>query len=558
MAAPAEISDWLPVDGIAAAKILPLIRQADALCSNSYVISTGSALLVIDPGAHEEQTDRIRRVLSEELAAQQRPVLFLLTHCHHDHSRSLEFWSRQQEIPVSMLAHEAGAAAIKSGDSDLTLSYIFSQDFPSISIDFPIPFTSDSHMPVAEGIVLSGTDTQGGFSAKRRLLRLDEGLSLELYHTPGHSPDSLCFRLGPLLFTGDVLLADKPGVAGIPGWSQPQLLETLRFLEWLLSRGIIAACCPGHGALLNAPDVLGMLQAARKNAQRLSRLICLDDQRLDFLKTCAVVLAREAALQLAVLGGRLHLAARLLDELGEEKLAQELVRDIDLDGMETFLVQFQDFSDMHVKDLFRSAIPLHGVHMIGRIVSLLTKARLPEGIAAASVRRIELLLRDYLNIVSGLDLRDFLAPSDAVTLLQNALKAFDPPEISEAEIDVAADSSELFGLFLARRLYLLPEISGIVFRPSGMPLPPVITEPERLTQLFTDCIEQFACAAGNAEISVRQKNDCVAVCLSRQAGDASLNSRKIRYYEYMMELLGGAFTHQLINDVEQACFRMPI
>ena len=42
-------------------------------------------------------------------------------------------------------------------------------------------------------------------------LVIGTGPSLEVYHTPGHSPDSCCIRIGRLLFTGDLLFGCKSG-----------------------------------------------------------------------------------------------------------------------------------------------------------------------------------------------------------------------------------------------------------------------------------------------------------------------------------------------------------
>ena len=560
-----ESLQWLSVEASSAVQVLPVLRSADALCCNSYIIRSGSLLLVIDPGAHPEQTDFIRKVLEEELAARQRPVVILLTHCHHDHSRSLEYWRTQTALPVILLAHEEGAAVLLNGDSSLTLAYLFSQTFPSIDIDVPIGFSgSRPENPAADEIGLSRiADFQVadvGFSVKHHHLRLAEDVFLEMFQTPGHSPDSLCFCLGGYLFTGDVLLADKPGVAGIPGWSQPQLLETLGFLEWLLATRAIHTCCPGHGRLLSAVAVLDMLKSARAHAEHLNRLVCFDAQRLEFLKTCAVVLAREAALQFAVLGGKLHLLAHRLDTLGEEELAQAIMRDIDLDGIETYLEQFRDFAEKHALDALQFSVPLRGVIIMEKIRSMFSRIQLPEGIATMAVRGIELLLRDYINIVAGLDLLDFLQDADAQSLVQQALHACKPAVIEESELDEAADDPVLFGAFLSRRLYPLPELCDFEIRLPVLPVPPVKTDPERIILLFADIIEQLSCMnTGRVVIIIKphEAKKAVMVCFERPPGAFSLSDRKARYYAYIMEMLGGTFSQEIDGRNEQACFYIP-
>ena len=550
MALPGPLHLWLPIDG--GARILPLIRHADALCSNSYIISTPSRLMVIDPGADELQTDQIRQVLLEEGSGSSRPVLFFLTHCHHDHSRSLEYWQAQREIPVRLFAHASGAAAMASGSRDFTLSYIYSQNFPQVSIDGPLSFSEGADQAFPEVLITPEADLSG---IKRRRLHVEKDLFLDIFQTPGHSPDSLCFRLGRILFTGDVLLADKPGVAGIPGWSQQQLLQTLRFFEFLLREGDTTACCPGHGPPLESAHVLGLLEAARANTRNLNRLICFDDRRIDFLKASAVALAREASLQLAALGGRLHLAAHRLDELGEEELARGLAGGIDLDAMESFLVQFQDFAAGHERDSFRPAIPLRGIQIIEKIAGLLARAGIPPGIADVNMRRIELLLRDYVHIVAGMDHRDFLRIAHAPDLVREALDMLQPPDLSGDEADAAAEDPALFGRFLARRLYPLPDTSRFAVRPPDGDLPPVRTDPERMIQLFADCIEHFATAAASAEIRFTPAKGCVEVSLRAPAGSPVLSATKAGYYQCVMGLLGARF---VTGPAGQACFLLPV
>jgi len=42
-------------------------------------------------------------------------------------------------------------------------------------------------------------------------------LSVSVLHTPGHTPDSCCFRVGPALFTGDTLFVGECGRVDLAG-----------------------------------------------------------------------------------------------------------------------------------------------------------------------------------------------------------------------------------------------------------------------------------------------------------------------------------------------------
>jgi len=70
-------------------------------------------------------------------------------------------------------------------------------------------------------------------------------LSLDVIHTPGHSPGSICLRWKEekALFTGDVIFRDGLGRTDLPGGNGEELKQSIRRIsrlevEWLL---------PGHG-----------------------------------------------------------------------------------------------------------------------------------------------------------------------------------------------------------------------------------------------------------------------------------------------------------------------
>jgi glyoxylase-like metal-dependent hydrolase (beta-lactamase superfamily II) len=70
---------------------------------------------------------------------------------------------------------------------------------------------------------------------------------LELFHVPGHSPDSLCFYLPDqkILFGGDVLFLDGVGRTDFPGGSFEQLESGIENKLWPLPDD--TKVFPGHG-----------------------------------------------------------------------------------------------------------------------------------------------------------------------------------------------------------------------------------------------------------------------------------------------------------------------
>jgi glyoxylase-like metal-dependent hydrolase (beta-lactamase superfamily II) len=81
---------------------------------------------------------------------------------------------------------------------------------------------------------------------------LSEGQELKLgghvitvLHSPGHSPGSVCFSVGELLFSGDVLFRDSVGIVDFLHGSREEQIRSVRRLYDSLSEGTLVY--PGHG-----------------------------------------------------------------------------------------------------------------------------------------------------------------------------------------------------------------------------------------------------------------------------------------------------------------------
>ena len=68
-------------------------------------------------------------------------------------------------------------------------------------------------------------------------------VSIELIHTPGHTPGSQCFLVRDRLVTGDTLFVDGCGRVDLPGGDARQLRDSLRMLAKLPEEIVV---CPGH------------------------------------------------------------------------------------------------------------------------------------------------------------------------------------------------------------------------------------------------------------------------------------------------------------------------
>ena len=69
-------------------------------------------------------------------------------------------------------------------------------------------------------------------------------LTLEVLHTPGHTPGSLCFRTGKYLISGDTLFPGGPGKSWSPG-ALKQMIDSITKKLFVLPDD--TQVYPGHG-----------------------------------------------------------------------------------------------------------------------------------------------------------------------------------------------------------------------------------------------------------------------------------------------------------------------
>ena len=161
--------------------------------------------VVIDPGF---SPDRVHAMLR---AAGKRPVAVLGTHGHSDHVGSAgEFCG--EDLPLYI--HEADRLALT--------------DPEAWGAGHPAPTVSVADVrTVVEGD------------------RLDfAGFSIEVLHTPGHTPGSVCFATDGWLFSGDLVFRGSIGRHDFPN-SSPSDMETS--LRRFLTLPDALPVYPGHG-----------------------------------------------------------------------------------------------------------------------------------------------------------------------------------------------------------------------------------------------------------------------------------------------------------------------
>lgn len=185
----------------------------DFMESNCYILfDKNKKGMLIDPGGNSES---IKQKI-EELDVELKHIIN--THGHIDHIFSDgDFYSsveRNELLPV--LIHKLDIPYLQ--DSSKNLSSMLGV---ALKIENPIRELKDGE-----------------------IIELND-LSLEIIHTPGHTPGSICLKCDEILFTGDTLFHKGVGRTDFPGSSFEKLKDSVQKKLFTLEGEI--KIYPGHG-----------------------------------------------------------------------------------------------------------------------------------------------------------------------------------------------------------------------------------------------------------------------------------------------------------------------
>lgn len=191
----------------------PLVASltVGALQENCYLYACPETLeaVIIDPG------DEAGRILQRIKELRFIPKYIINTHGHIDHICAIDEVSEVYPVPLAI--HPADVPMY----TDEQTARLFGRSAPLVK--------RKPDILLQEGDTLSfGT------------------LTLEVLHTPGHTPGGICLLSRPYcIFSGDTLFQRSIGRTDLPGGNYQQILTSIREKLYTLDEELVVF--PGHG-----------------------------------------------------------------------------------------------------------------------------------------------------------------------------------------------------------------------------------------------------------------------------------------------------------------------
>ncbi|OGW53711.1 MAG: hypothetical protein A2Y81_08725 [Nitrospirae bacterium RBG_13_43_8] len=161
---------------------------------------------LIDPGFFD------KRILDTIKGESIKVKNIINTHGHSDHTAA------NKKFGYPTLIHEDDIDFLKN---------------PTKYLSFPFHITSSSaYVDIARLL-------------KDRDIIAEDGITFEVIHTPGHTPGSICLKMGNRIFTGDTLFREGIGRTDLTYGNETNLLRAIR--ERLMVFPNETEILPGHG-----------------------------------------------------------------------------------------------------------------------------------------------------------------------------------------------------------------------------------------------------------------------------------------------------------------------
>lgn len=195
----------------------------DSIVTGSFVENTwilgddvNRHAVIFDPG------DNVSSIVGKIDELKLTPVFILNTHAHPDHIGAAAELQKRYDLPFAL--HEKELDIFNSAKN--IAQYLGIQNF---------------QLPEVTTLLSDG-----------QVLEVNS-MHLQVLHTPGHTPGSVCYITDKHLFAGDTLFRGTVGRTDLPGGSPKQLNESLLRLSQLNPDTKVY---PGHGEATSITEEL--------------------------------------------------------------------------------------------------------------------------------------------------------------------------------------------------------------------------------------------------------------------------------------------------------------
>lgn len=176
--------------------------------ANCYGIFTEKAAIIVDPGKY---TPELKRFFTDN---SDKTRLILITHAHYDHIGGALQLRQETGVKIAIGKNEEFALS----DPAYNLSGLFSSTLQ--------PFNADYTIEDEEEFVVGD-------------------ITVTAYETQGHTKGGMCYLIGNVLFSGDMLFYETVGRVDLPGGNIADMKESLDRIMWLFDDEVMVYS--GHG-----------------------------------------------------------------------------------------------------------------------------------------------------------------------------------------------------------------------------------------------------------------------------------------------------------------------
>lgn len=189
------------------------------LGENTYVLwdETGECIIVDAGNATPRENQALDTLIADNNL---RPVMALNTHGHFDHALGVAHIKEKYGVPWAL--HSDDNFLVDSAALSASIFGVNAGNIPAPDIDIK-----------GQATISFGNST------------------LELIHTPGHTPGHVCIydREGGALLTGDTLFRESIGRTDLPGGDYSWIMRSI--IDKIIPLGDEVSILPGHGESSN-------------------------------------------------------------------------------------------------------------------------------------------------------------------------------------------------------------------------------------------------------------------------------------------------------------------